>query len=180
VVSLQSAGATVFFNGGTPKFGAQAIRKAHDIGWQPLQFLASVSTSIGAVLTPAGPEKAKGIISIVYFKDPTDPKWRDDQGYKDWLAFMQKYYPDGNLADNFNVIGYSTVQTLVEVLKRCGDDLSRENIMKVAAHLDLELPMLLPGIKITTSPGDFRPIKQLQLQRFDGAHWVPFGEIIGG
>ena len=180
VVSLQSAGATVFFNGGTPKFGAQAIRKAYDIGWQPLHFLASVSTSIGAVLTPAGPEKAKGIISIVYFKDPTDPKWRDDQGYKDWLAFMQKYYPDGNLADNFNVIGYSTVQTLVEVLKRCGDDLSRENIMKVASHLELELPMLLPGVKITTSPSDFRPIKQLQLQRFDGAHWVPFGDIIGG
>ena len=180
VVSLQSAGATVFFNGGTPKFGAQAIRKAHDIGWQPLQFLASVSTSIGAVLVPAGPEKAKGIISIVYFKDPTDPKWRDDQGYKDWLAFMQKYYPDGNLADNFNVIGYSTVQTLVEVLKRCGDDFSRENIMKVASHLDLELPMLLPGIKISTSPSDFRPITQLQLQRFDGAHWVPFGDIIGG
>ena len=180
VVSLQSAGATVFFNGGPPKFGAQAIRKAHDIGWQPLQFLASVSTSIGAVLVPAGPEKAKGIISIVYFKDPTDPKWRDDQGYKDWLAFMQKYYPDGNLADNFNVIGYSTVQTLVEVLKRCGDDFSRENIMKVASHLDLELPMLLPGIKISTSPSDFRPIKQLQLQRFDGAHWVPFGDIIGG
>jgi branched-chain amino acid transport system substrate-binding protein len=180
VVSLQSAGATVFFNGGTPKFGAQAIRKAYDIGWQPLQFLASVSTSIGAVLVPAGPEKAKGIISIVYFKDPTDPKWQDDQGYKDWLAFMQKYYPDGNLADNFNVIGYSTVQTLVEVLKRCGDDLSRENIMKVASHLDLELPMLLPGIRIGTSPSDFRPIKQLQLQRFDGAHWAPFGDIIGG
>jgi branched-chain amino acid transport system substrate-binding protein len=180
VVSLQSAGADVFFNGGTPKFGAQAIRKAYDIGWRPLQFLAAVSTSIGAVLIPAGPEKAKGIVSIVYFKDPTDPKWHDDPGYQDWLAFMKQYYPDGNLADNFNVVGYATVQTLVAVLKQCGADLSRENIMKQAAHLDLELPMLLPGIKITTSPTDFRPIKQVRLQRVDGEHWVPFGDIIGG
>jgi branched-chain amino acid transport system substrate-binding protein len=180
VVSLQSAGADVFFNGGTPKFGAQAIRKAYDMGWHPLQFLASVSTSIGAVLQPAGPEKAEGIISIAFLKDPTDPQWRDDPDYQAWLAFMQRYYPQGDLADNFNVEGYALAQTLVEVLRRCGDDLSRENVMRQAAHLDLALPMLLPGIRITTSPSDFRPIKQLRLQRFDGRHWQLFGDMIRG
>ncbi|MGO8920983.1 MAG: ABC transporter substrate-binding protein [Stellaceae bacterium] len=180
VVSLQSAGADVFFNGGTPKFGAQAIRKAYDMGWHPLQFLASVSTSIGAVLQPAGPEKAEGIISIAFVKDPTDPQWRDDPGYQAWLAFMQRYYPQGDLADNFNVEGYAIAQTLVEVLRRCGDDLSRENVMKQAAHLDLALPMLLPGIRLTTGPSDFRPIKELRLQRFDGRHWQLFGDIITG
>jgi branched-chain amino acid transport system substrate-binding protein len=180
VVSLQGAGADVFFNGGTPKFGAQAIRKAYDIGWHPLQFLASVSTSIGAVLQPAGPEKAEGIISIAFVKDPTDSQWRDDPGYQAWLAFMQRYYPQGDLADNFNVEGYALAQTLVEVLRRCGDDLSRENVMQQAEHLDLVLPMLLPGIRITTSPTDFRPIKELRLQRFDGRHWQLFGDIITG
>jgi len=180
VVSLQSADVDVFFNGGTPKFGAQAIRKAYDIGWHPTQFLASVSTSIGAVLKPAGFEKAKGIMSIAFLKDPTDPQWQQDQGYKDWRAFMERWYPQGDVTDNFNVQGYLTAETLVEVLKRCGSDLSRGNIMKEAAKLDLDLPMLLPGIRITTSPSDFRPIKQLRLERFDGEHWVPFGDLIQG
>jgi len=180
VVSLQSAGADVFYNGGTPKFGAQAIRKAYDMGWHPLQFLASVSTSIGAVLQPAGPEKAKDIISIAFLKDPTDPQWHDDPAYKEWLAFMQRHYPQGDLSDNFNVEGYALAQTLVEVFRRCGDDLSRENVMRQAAKLDLALPMLLPGIRITTSPTDFRPIKELRLQRFDGEHWQLFGDIITG
>jgi branched-chain amino acid transport system substrate-binding protein len=180
VVSLRSAGADVFFNGGTPKFGAQAIRKAFDIGWHVPQFLASVSTSIGAVLQPAGFDKAKGVISIAFVKDPTDPQWADDPGYKEWLAFMKQYYPEGNVADNFNVWGYSVAQTLAEVLRRCGGDLSRQNVVKQAADLDLELPMLLPGIKVTTSPTDFRPIKQMRLQRFDGAHWVLFGDVVGG
>ena len=180
VVSLQSAGADVFYNGGTPKFGAQAIRKAYDMGWHPLQFLASVSTSIGAVLQPAGPEKAKDIISIAFLKDPTDPQWHDDPAYKEWLAFMQRHYPQGDLSDNFNVEGYALAQTLVEVFRRCGDDLSRENVMRQAAKLDLALPMLLPGIRITTSPTDFRPIKELRLQRFDGQHWQLFGDIITG
>jgi branched-chain amino acid transport system substrate-binding protein len=180
VVSLQGANVDVFFNGGTPKFGAQAIRKAYDIGWHPTQFLASVSTSIGAVLKPAGFEKAKDIISIAYLKDPTDPQWRDDPGFKDWLAFMKRYDPDGDVTDNYNVTGYSLAQTLVDVFKRCGDDLSRENVMKQAARLDLALPMLLPGIRLATSPSDFRPIKQLRLQRFDGEHWVLFGDMIGG
>jgi branched-chain amino acid transport system substrate-binding protein len=180
VVSLQGAGVDVFFNGGTPKFGAQAIRKAYDMGWHPTQFLAAVSTSLGAVLKPAGFEKAKGIISIAFFKDPTDPQWQDDAGYKDWLAFMKRWYPEGDLADNYNVQGYLLAQTLVEVFKRCGDDLSRENVMRQAAGLDLALPMLLPGIQIATSPTDFRPIKQLRLQRFDGEHWVLFGDLIKG
>jgi branched-chain amino acid transport system substrate-binding protein len=180
VVTLQGAGVDIFFNGGTPKFGAQAIRKAYDMGWHPTQFLASVSTSLGAVLKPAGFEKAKGIISIAYFKDPTDPQWRDDAGYRDWLAFMKRWHPEGDLADNYNVQGYLLAQTLVEVFKRCGDDLSRETVMKQAAQLDLALPMLLPGIHLATSPTDYRPIKQLRLQRFDGEHWVLFGETIQG
>ena len=146
----------VFFNGGTPKFGAQAIRKAYDLGWHPLQFLASVSTSVSAVLTPAGLDKARGIISIGYLKDPTDPQWQSDPGFRDWLAFMQKEYPEGNIADNYNVTGYSL------------------------AHLDLALPMLLPGIRIRTAPDDFRPLKEMRLERFDGQIWVPFTDIISG
>jgi branched-chain amino acid transport system substrate-binding protein len=180
VVSLQSAGVDVFFNGGTPKFGAQAIRKSYDIGWHPTQFIASVSTSIGAVLKPAGPEKAKGVISIAFVKDPTDPQWREDKGYQEWLAFMKRWYPAGDLADNFNVEGYSLAETLVEVFRRCGNDLSRANVMKQAAQLDLALPMLLPGIRVTTGPQDFRPIKALRLQRFDGEHWVLFGDVVKG
>jgi branched-chain amino acid transport system substrate-binding protein len=180
VATLQSSGADVFFNGGTPKFGAQAIRRAYDLGWHPLQFLASVSTSVSAVLVPAGTDKAKDIISIGYLKDPTDPQWQSDPAFRDWLAFMQKEYPDGNTADNYNVTGYSLAQTLVEVLKRCGDDLSRERVMKEAAHLDLALPMLLPGIKVKTAPDDFRPLKEMRLERFNGQIWVPFTEIISG
>ncbi|HZB92254.1 MAG TPA: ABC transporter substrate-binding protein [Stellaceae bacterium] len=180
VVSLESANVDVFFNGGTPKFGAQAIRKAYDIGWHPLQFIASVSTSIGAVLKPAGVEKAKGVISIAFVKDPTDPQWQGDKGYQEWLAFMKRWYPEGDLTDSFNVWGYSLGQTLVEVLRRCGGDLSRQNVMRQAAQLDLSLPMLLPGIRITTAPDDFRPIKAVHLQRFDGTHWVLFGDVIKG
>jgi branched-chain amino acid transport system substrate-binding protein len=179
VVTLQGAGADVFFNGGTPKFGAQAIRKAYDINWHPMQFVASVSTSIAAVLQPAGFEKAKGVISIAYLKDPTDPQWQNDPALKDWLAWMKAYYPEGNVADNFNVTGYAIAQTLAAVLKQCGEDLTRENIMKQAGHLELELPMLLPGIKITTSATDFRPIKQMRLQQFDGEHWVLSSDLIG-
>jgi branched-chain amino acid transport system substrate-binding protein len=139
VAALEGSGADVFFNGGTPKFGAQAIRKAYDLGWHPLQLLASVSTSVSAVLAPAGLEKAKDIISIGYLKDPTDPQWQEDPGFRDWLAFMRQDYPEGSIADNYNVSGYSLAQTLVEVLRRCGDDLSR--------------------IRIKTAPDDFRPLK---------------------
>ncbi len=179
IVSLQGSGADVLFDNTTPKFAAQAIRKIYDIGWKPTHFLMSVATSVSAVMEPAGFEKGQGIITAAYLKDPNDPQWRDDPAYKDWLAFMQKYYPDGNLGDSFNVYGYSVAQTLVQMLKQCGDDLSRENIMKQAAKLDLGLPMLLPGIKVHTGPDDFYPIKQMRLARFEGKQWVLFGEVIG-
>jgi len=180
IVSLQDSGATILFNNSTPKFAAQAIRKVYELGWKPTHFLMSVATSVSAVMEPAGFEKGQGIISAQYLKDPNDPQWKDDQAYKNWLAFMQKYDPDGNLGDSFNVYGYSLAQTLVQVLKQCGDDLSRENIMKQAASLDLTLPMLLPGIRLHTGAEDFSPIKQMQLVRFEGKQWVGFGDIIGG
>jgi ABC-type branched-subunit amino acid transport system substrate-binding protein len=178
IVNLKNSGANVFFNVTTPKFAAQAIKKAADIGWKPVHLLNNVSSSVGAVLKPAGLDASKGIITTAYLKDPTDPQWKNDQGFKDWVAFMDKYYPDGNKADVFNVYGYSVAQSLVQVLKQCGNDLSRANVMKQAASLkDFGVPMLLPGIKISTSPTDFYPIEQEQLQKFDGERWVLFGEI---
>ena len=179
IVTLQGSGADVFFNVSTPKFAAQAIRKAYDTGWRPLQLINYVSISIASALQPAGLEKSVGIISVSYYKDPTDPAWKDDKANKDYVAFMKRYYPDGNPDDNLNVFGYSAAQTLVQVLKQCGDDLTRENVMRQAANLkDLELPMLLPGIRLNTSPTDFYPIKQVQLMRFDGKTWVLFGELL--
>ncbi|BBK41417.1 branched-chain amino acid ABC transporter substrate-binding protein [Allostella vacuolata] len=181
MVTLKASGADTFFNITTPKFAAQAIRKAHDIDWKPLHFLNNVSNSVGSVLTPAGLDKAVGLVSSYYLKDPTDPQWADDPGYKDWLAWMKKYNPDGNLTDTFNVFGYSAAQTLVQVLKQCGDDLTRENVMKQAASLKgLSQPMLLPGVKINTGPDDFYPIEQMQLMRFNGKTWELFGTPIGG
>ena len=181
IVTLQASGAEVFFNVSSPKFAAQAIRKAYDIGWKPRQYLTSGSSSVAAVLQPAGLEKSRGIISAGYIKDPTDIQWHDDQSYKDWLGWMRKYNPDADIADRFNVYGYSAAQTLVQVLQQCADDLTRENVMRQAANLkDLQLPMMLPGILINTSSTNFRPIRQMQLQRFDGERWVLFGEIVGG
>jgi len=181
VVTMKGTGADVFFNVSTPKFAAQSIRKAFDIDWHPMQFLNNVSASVGSVIKPAGMEKAQGIISTLYGKDPTDPAWKDDTGFKDWVAFMKKYYPNGDLSDASNVYGYSVAMTIVQVLKQCGDDLTRENVMKQAANLkDFDLPMLLPGIKINTSPTDFYPIEQEQLIKFQGETWVPFGSVIGG
>jgi branched-chain amino acid transport system substrate-binding protein len=178
IVNLKNSGANVFYNVTIPKFATQAIKKAHDIGWKPLHLLNSVSSSIGVVLKPAGVEAAKDIITSRYLKDPTDPAIKSDAGYKDWVAFMQKYYPEGALNDDFNVFGYTVSQGLVQVLKQCGNDLSRANIMKQAASIkDLTLPMLLPGIKVNTSPTDFYPIEQEQLAKFDGERWVNFGEI---
>ena len=140
--------------------------------------LEQIGNSVAATLKPAGLEISKGIVSDFYLKDPTDPQWKNDQGYKDWVVFMDKYYPDGNKADAFNVYGYSVTQALLQVLKQCGNDLSRANIIKQAANLtDLVLPMLLPGIKINTSPTDFYPIAQEQLARFDGERWLLFGEL---
>jgi branched-chain amino acid transport system substrate-binding protein len=178
ILNLKSSGANVFFNVTIPKFAVQAIKKAHDIGWKPLHLLNSVSSSVGVVLKPAGLEASKGLLTTYYIQDPTDPQWKNGQGYKDWLAFMKKYYPEGSVEDAFNVYAYSVAQTLVHVLKQCGNDLSRENVMRQAASIKgLTLPMLLPGIKINTSPTDFAPIEQEQLARFDGERWALFGEI---
>jgi branched-chain amino acid transport system substrate-binding protein len=181
IVSLQASGADTFLNATTPKFAAQAIRKSYDIGWKPLHFLNNVSISVSSVLTPAGLEKSAGVITADYRKDPTDPRWKDDAGYKQWLEFMKKYMPDADLADNDHPYGMMAAMTLVQVLKQCGNDLSRENIMKEAANLhDLEMPMLLPGIKINTAPDNFAPIKQMQLQHFDGKSWELFGDVLSG
>ena len=178
IVNLKNSGANVFFNITIPKYAVQAIKKAHDIGWKPLHFLNNVSSSVGQVLKPAGIDASKDLITSLYLKDPTDPAWKNDQGYKDWVAFMQKYYPEGKLEDAFNVYGYSAAQTIVQVLKQCGNDLSRANVMKQAANLkDFSIPMLLPGIKINTGPADFYPIEQEQLAKFDGERWVLFGEV---
>jgi branched-chain amino acid transport system substrate-binding protein len=152
IVNLKNSGADVLFNVTTPKFAAQAIRKVADIGWKPVHFLNNVSNSVGSVLQPAGLEASKDIISSFYLKDPDDPQWKDDPDRKEWLTWMERYYPEGNVHDQFNVYGYTVAQTLIYVLKQAGDDLTRENIMRQAANIkDLELPMLLPGIKINTS-----------------------------
>jgi len=179
IVSLQDSGATVLFDNSTPKFAAQAIRKTYDIGWHPTHFLMSVANSVAAVMSPAGFEKGQGIISALYLKDPNDPQWAKDPAMEQWRAFMKKYDPSGDLADNFNVYGYEVAQTLVQMLKQCGNDLTRANIMKQAANLNISLPLLLPGIKVETSPKDFSPIKQMQLARFEGKRWVRFGEVLG-
>jgi branched-chain amino acid transport system substrate-binding protein len=181
IVELKAAGCDVLVTIAIPKFGAQAVRKVAEIDWHPLHILNGVASSVGATLLPAGLENAKGIISDNSFKDPTDPQWKNDAGYKDWAAFMDKYYPGGDKSDNQNVYGYSIAQTTMQMLKQCGDDLSRENVMKQAASLNnLALPMLLPGIAINTSATNFAPIKQAQIRRFDGERYVPFGPIITG
>ncbi len=179
IVTLKNSGANAFVNITTPKFAAQSIKKAYDIGWKPLHLLNNVSTSINAVMKPAGVEKGVGVISSTYMKGSTDPQWQGDPGYEDWKVWMAQYYPDGSTASTFNVYGYNVAKTLERVLRQAGDNLTRENIMRQAASLkDLEVPMLLPGIKINTSATDFRPIEQMQLQKFDGTTWVLFGPIL--
>ena len=181
IVSLQGSGADVLLTAAIPKFAAQAIRKVYDIGWKPTHFLTSVSSSVGSVMRPAGPEKGVGIISAAYLKEPTDPQWQNTPEYKEWLAWMKKYNTSGNIADANNVAGYSYTQTMVAVLKACGDNLTRENVMKQAASIhNLTQPMLLPGITISTSPTDFAPVKQMQMAKFDGTTWQLFGEVISG
>ncbi|MCL2428662.1 MAG: ABC transporter substrate-binding protein [Alphaproteobacteria bacterium] len=181
VINLKASGADVVFNVATPKFAAQAIRKIAELGWKPVHLLNNVSNSVGSVLKPAGFDNAKGILSTQYFKDPTDPSWKDDPAYRQWLAFMEKYYPDGDKTSTFTVYGYLAAQTLVAVLKQSGDDLSRENVMKQAANLkDLELGMLLPGIRINTGPNDFAPLKQMQMEQFNGERFELFGPVMSG
>jgi branched-chain amino acid transport system substrate-binding protein len=181
VINLKASGADVFFNVGTPKFAAQAIKKVAELGWKPVHLLNNVSVSVGAVLKPAGFDNAKGVLSTAYLKDPTDPTWKDDAAYKEWLAFMDKYHPDGDKTSNLTVYGYLAAQTLVAVLKQSGDNLTRENVMKQAASLkNLKLEMLLPGVSINTGPNDFAPIKQMQMMRFIGERWELFGPLMSG
>ena len=179
IVALQASGANVMFTVAIPKFAAQAIRKIYDIDWKPTHILNNVSASIKTAIQPAGPEKAIGIISSSYLKDPTDPQWQDTPEYKDWLAWMKKYNSSASTADVNNVYGYTVTQAMVAVLQQCGNNLTRENLMTQAASIhDLKLPMLLPGITVSTSANDFAPIKQLQLIKFDGKTWQRFGEVI--
>ena len=179
IVNLKNSGANVFFNITTPKFAAQAIKKANEIGWKPLHFLNNVSSSLGTVLKPAGLEASRDLITALYMKEVTDPQWKNDKGFTEWVAFMKKYYPEGALDDQSNAFGYNVAILMTQVLKQAGNDLSRENIMKQAANVkNFELPLLLPGIKVNTSPTDFAPIEQEQLAKFDGEKWSLFGEII--
>ncbi|OGI66914.1 MAG: branched-chain amino acid ABC transporter substrate-binding protein [Candidatus Muproteobacteria bacterium RBG_16_60_9] len=180
IVELKSSGADVFFNVTTPKFAAQSIRKAFDIGWKPVHLLNNVSANIKTVFTPAGLDKSKGIISSQYIKDIADTQWQKDKDYLAWKAWMEKYNPGISLIDGNYVYGYSVAYTLHQVLKAAGDDLTRENVMRQAANLkNLEVPMLLPGVTISTSPTDYYPIESVQLAKFDGEKFEAFGAVIG-
>ena len=179
IVKMKASGADVFMNIATPKFAAQAIKKNAEIEWKPAHFLNNVSISIGSVIKPAGMAASQGIISSQYLKDPTDPQWKDDAGMKGWNAFLDKYFPEADRTDASVMYGYTVAQGLVYVLKNCGNDLTRENVMKQAAGIkDLVLPGLLPGIKVNTSATDFAPISQIQLIKFKGDTWERFGEIL--
>jgi branched-chain amino acid transport system substrate-binding protein len=177
IINLKNSGANVFFNVTIPKFAVQAIRKAHDIGWKPTHFLNNVSSSYASVLKPAGVEASRGLITALYTKVVTDPQWKNDKGFQDWIAFMKKYYPEGSLEDDSNFFGYSAAILMTQVIKQCGNDLSRENIMRQAENLkSVDLPFLLPGIKVDTSPTDHAPIQQERLAKFNGEYWELFGE----
>jgi branched-chain amino acid transport system substrate-binding protein len=179
IVNLKNSGANVFFNITIPKFAVQAIKKANDIGWKPLHFLNNVSSSLGTVLKPAGVEASRGLITALYMKEITDPQWKNDKAFQEWVAFMKKYYPEGAIDQQENAFGYNVAILMTQVLKQCGNDLSRENIMKQAANVkNFELPLLLPGIKVNTSPTDHAPIEQEQLAKFDGEKWSLFGEVL--
>ncbi len=179
ILKIKDAGADLFFSATTPKQAAQAIKKIAEIGWHPVQIVDINATSVGAVMKPAGLDAAKGVISVNYGKDPLDPTWKDDPGMKKYFDFMAKYYPDGDKDSNFNVYGYGTAQLLAHVLQQCGDNLTRENVMKQAASLkDVVGDTALPGIKANTSPTDYRVNKQLQMMRFNGERWELFGPIL--
>jgi branched-chain amino acid transport system substrate-binding protein len=181
IVRLKASGADIFINITTPKFAAQAIKKVAELGWKPLHILNNVSASIGSVLRPAGFENARGIITTTYLKDPTDPALAKDPGLMAWTAFMDKYYPEGDKTNSSNVSAHATAALLVQVLKQCGDNLTRENVMRQAANLkDVELEMLMPGIKVNTSPKDYFPLEELQMRRFSGERWESFGPIMSG
>jgi branched-chain amino acid transport system substrate-binding protein len=181
IIKLAASGANVFIQMGAPKAVAQAIRKAYDINWKPLQIINSPSSTVQATLVPAGLDKSVGILSATYLKDPTDLRWAEDPGYKEWLAWMKKYLPNASTADFLNVVGYNIGQLTVHLLKQCGDDLTRENLLKQVQNIqDVELPMLLPGIKVRSTPEDYRMVGQLQFQRFNGKQWELFGPLMSG
>ena len=178
---MKDSGADVLVTAAIPKFAAQVIRKVYDIGWKPAHFMTNVSSSVGATITPAGPEKAVGMITSQYLKDPTDPEWDKDPGMNEWRAFMKKYIPNGDLTDGGYVASYGACTTMHQVLKQCGTDFSRENIMKQVANLKNEtVPVLLPGITVNTSPTNFHPIRQMQLARWAGKTYQRFGDVIQG
>ncbi len=179
MVSLKASGADTFFNITTPKFAAQAIKKAAEMGWKPVHYLNSVSSSVASVLAPAGLDNSVGIMTAGYIKDPTDPQFQKGKEWDDWLAWMKKYQPSGNITDNFNVYGYTIGQLMTHTLQKAGNDLTRANVMKQAASLDLTLPMLLPGVNIKTAADDFYPIEREQMQRFTGKTWELFGKVYG-
>jgi len=179
ILKLKSAGADVLFSASTPKFAAQAIKKNAELGWKPVHIVDINATSVGAVMQPAGLDASKGVISVNYGKDPLDPTWKDDPGMKKYFDFMAKYYPEGDKNSSFNSYGYGTAQLMVHVLKQCGDDLTRENIIKQATNLkDVQLDLALPGIVNNTTPNDYRVNKQLQMMRFNGERWEMFGPIL--
>jgi ABC-type branched-subunit amino acid transport system substrate-binding protein len=181
IVALKDSGADIFFSWAAPKGSAQAIRKVGELGWKPKFFLANTATSVAAVLKPAGLQYAKDIISTAYLKDPTDPAWKDDAGVRKWQSFMDKYYPDGDKLNANNVYGYVLAQNMAQVLKQCGDNLTRDNVMKQAANLkDFSTDMMLPGIKANTGLDDYFPIEQMQLMKFNGEAWELFGDVING
>jgi branched-chain amino acid transport system substrate-binding protein len=178
IVSLQGSGADVLLIAATPKFAAQAIRKTFDVGWTPVRYMTDVSQSIASVMKPAGLEKSKGVITAIYGKDPTDARWKDDPGFKEYAAFIGKYMTPHDLIDANAVYGFGAAATMIQVLKQCGNDLSRANVMKQAANIkDLVVPMGLPGIKINTSPDNFSPIRQEALASFNGESWEQFGGL---
>ena len=178
IVSLKASGADALLIVAVPKFSAQAIRKAYDIDWHPLKFVVGVGSSIAGAIRPAGFEAAKGVISAAYQKDPADPQWKDDPAMKAWNAWMDSYNPRIDKSDYYAPYGYNIGFAVVQILKQCGDNLTRENVMKQASNLDMELPLLLPGIRLKTSPTDLRPIKQLRLVRFDGERYVLFSDVL--
>lgn len=181
IVSLRASGAEVLVTAATPKFAAQTIRKVHDIGWQPLHFLSNVSISIAAVMRPAGAERGIGILTSAYQKDITDATWSEDPGMRGWREFMRKYLPDADMADSGYATAYNVTFTMTQVLRQCDGDFSRESIMRQVANLrDLEVPLLLPGIRLNTSPTNFHPIRHMQLQKWSGEHWERFGSVIEG
>ncbi|MDP6812292.1 MAG: ABC transporter substrate-binding protein, partial [Alphaproteobacteria bacterium] len=180
IVSLANSGANVFIDISIPKFAAQAIKKMDDIGWKPVHLLNDVAASIKSTFVPAGVEKSKGIISLTYMKDPNDPAWDNDKEMNEWRAFMDKYYPKGDRASVFNVYGWAVCSLMIDTIKRAGNDLSRENIMKSAASIkNFRVRGLLPGILANTSANDFYPVEQMQMNKFDGKKLVRFGPLIG-